>query len=949
MKEKNIFISYGHGVHDTAVRRLAEDLRGFGFQVFLDVDYLKKGDWEDIIDQHILACKYFLFMVSARSVSRDGYCLNELCRAGEGSAEIIPIKLDESMLPLSINKHQRLSLIPCIAPDGSVIEATYKNFLIGLVDILSGNVKLGFSDADSRLRAALKPVSSKELTYRYYATFCGRRAVFEEIEAFLGSNKSIFWLNASPGAGKTAISSMLTWRYPSSVGAFHFCKFNNSDRANPKVIFASLAYQLSEVLPAYKEKLMSLVDLDSLYDKNCSRIFEYLFVEQMDGVDPGKPMMIIIDALDECSWRGSNEICTILQRSRENIPSWMKFILTSRNEAVIRRTLLPIAHTYTLDGAQTEDDLREFYRKQFPEASDERIEVLLTKSEGSFLYATEIVKQIEEQHMSLDDINFFPIGIYGFYNDCFSRIFDGDSGEDLVYSTVKPLLEFLCIEQEPTEVEFLEDFLNWDEYELKNVLSRLSGFFPIKNGFVEPLHKSLIDWLTTDDVSQGFYISRKNGYKRLHAYIEEVYSSGVWQQNKYVLKYFGSVLLELKQYARLAEILADVSLVTRIIDFFLFDSGLEHYLHLLEALRDNARELCLSLLGGDTFIRIFSENRRLLYNSGMFFRLRDLGLSTALRQDTRDWGLEGETGKVFYYYIVEDFAKAIKKANQLISQSGAANLTNSLLSELYNVKGLSERKLVLFDDALESFERSIEYAELAAEETDTTHSDAEFELSLAYLIKGKIFLSCLQFSESNRSCKKAIRILSRQVDEMPEGDKRTSNQLFLAEDYRVSAYGYIWQGEYEMAEEQLMCAEEIYQENSNTTDRYYIRYRYTSLFLKLMQGNDAGVSEELSRLLSEVSASKYDKGQIYFLSALNAYLNAGDNLALSQEGLKLARSAADIYESIDALLEKAECDLLSTYLAERVGKRVLIDSEENAYIDAWIAYVDGILKGKVSQ
>ncbi|MBR6681297.1 MAG: toll/interleukin-1 receptor domain-containing protein [Clostridia bacterium] len=478
MNSKNIFISYGHGIQDHAVKRLADDLREFGFQVFLDVDYLKMGDWEKIIDEHILASKYFLFMVSSRSVAHDGYCLNELCRAGENSAEIIPIKLDESMLPLSINKHQRLSMIPCISPDGTIIESVYKNFLVNLVEILSGKTALGFSDADMRLRGALKPVFSKDLTYSYYATFCGRRDVFAKVESFINSNKNIFWLNAAPGTGKTAFSSMLTWRYPEIVGAAHFCKFNNSDRVNPKVIISSIAYQLSESIPAYREKLLGLMELDSLFEKNPARIFEYLIVEPLSTIERETPVLVVIDALDECSWRGSNEICTILQHTRENLPHWLKFFLTSRNEAIIRRTLLPIAQTYTLSESKTEDDLREYYRMQFPSATSDKIELLLTKSDGSFLYASEIVKQIKEENLSLDDINFFPIGIYGFYNDCFSRIFDSNNEESLDYNTVKPLFELLCIEQEPTELSFLEDFLNWDEYTLKNILSRITDFSP---------------------------------------------------------------------------------------------------------------------------------------------------------------------------------------------------------------------------------------------------------------------------------------------------------------------------------------------------------------------------------------------------------------------------------------------------------------------------------------
>lgn len=945
MADKNIFISYGHGVHDNVVRRLTDDLRTYGFSVFLDVDYLHKGDWEQTIDQHILASRYFLFMVSARSVSSDGYCLNELCRAGEHSSEIIPICLDNSLIPLSINKHQRLSLINAVDPDGNIIDEEYRRVLARLVDVLSGRAKLGFSDADMRLRNCLKPISSKELTYSYYASFCGRRDVFDAVEQFLNSSRNIFWLNAGPGTGKTAISSMLTWRYPDIIGAAHFCKFNNSDRVNPKVIISSIAYQLAEVIPQYRDKILGLMELESLFEKNATRIFEYLIIEPLSNMEYHKPLMVIIDALDECSWRGSNEICSILQRTRDSLPHWLKFVLTSRNEAAIRRILLPISQTYTLSQDKTEDDLREYYIKQFPQATEEKIALLLNKSEGSFLYANEIVKQIRENHLSLEDINFFPIGIYGFFNDCFSRIFDSNEEKAISFEQVKPLLEFLCIEQEPTEISFLEDFLGWDEYMVKRTLASISSLFPIRDKYIEPLHKSLIDWLTSDDVEQVFYISRKNGYKRLLAYVEGVYASGNWQNNRYVLKYFGPVLIELRKFNRLAEILADYNLQQNIIDYFEFDSGLENYLDQLETLHGADPALCTAHLSSETFIRIFSEHRRLLYNSGMFFKLKALGLSVALRLDNRDWGLEGEVGKVFYYYIVEDFAKAIKRAETLLQRESGGTMSNAILSEIYNVKGLSERKLVRFDQALDSFEKSIEYAELAADEVDNTYSDAEFELSLANLIKGKIFLSTLRFDESNKSCRRAVKILSRKIDEMPEGDKRTSNKLFLAEDYRVSAYGYIWQEEYQAAEDCLAKAEEIYLENSSTVDRYYIRFQYTSLFLRIMEQNGDGVRDELKALLKGISGM-YDKGQINLLLALDAYRNHREDAAVCEEGLKCATTGADIYDEIDAYLEKAECNMLAEMLAELLQKRVMLDTEDNEYIHRWIEYLQSVLAVK---
>lgn len=938
----NVFISYGHGEHQDIIHRIAEDLRSCGFNVFFDADYLKQGDWEKIIDEHIMASKYFLFFVSERSTSADGYCLNELCRAGENNADIIPIKVDDARVPLSINKYQRLSLQDCIGPDKKLIESKYKELLHQLISILSGNIKLGFSDEDVRLEMLLRPISSKDFAFRYYDSFCGRKDAFAKFEDFLGSSKNFFWVKARAGCGKTAFSSMLLWKYSDCVAAAHFCKFNNSDRSNPKYIITSIAYQLALAIPEYKKKLSELMGLETIFEKNAMRIFEYLLVEPMMDIRPSSPVVIIIDALDECSWRGDNEICALLQRMRTRIPSWMKFVLTSRDEADIRRYLSLIAVQYTLSTTDTEEDLREYYHRQFPNAAEDKIEALLAKSDGSFLYASEIVKQIKEENMTLDDIHFFPVGIYGFFNDCFLRLFGRESENDVKYEDVKPLLEFLCISQEPIGVEFLEEYLDRDEYEIKRILALISGLFPIRDQYIEPMHKSVIDWLTNpNDVGHIFYISTKSGYKRLLSYIEKHYAEGAYD-NLYVMKYFGDTLLALKMYDRLAEILDDYNLQKTVIDKLDFDSGLDRYLTEMELLHKEKPEHCVRLLENDAFIKIFSDNRRLLYNSGMFFKLKSIGLSIALRKDTRFWGIEGEIGKVFYYYIVEDFSKAIKKTKTLLDDP-AVKQDLVLQSELYNVKGLSERKLVLFDDALESFDNCIAAAE-EADENCSENSDMEFELSLAYLIKSKINMHLLDFLGSNKNGKKAIKILSRKIDEMPECDKRTSNILFLAEDYRVCADAYIWQQEYELAQERLKACQDIYQANNGSIDRYFIRYKYTSLLLRIMQGDADGVIQDLTQILEKEATSSYDKGRIHYYIALCAYLNHRNDESILKLGFESAKRGVEIYDGIDSYLEKAECNLLAQKLSCIVGARYISDDDDNKYIDSWIEYIDGVLQ-----
>lgn len=938
----NVFISYGHGEYGEIIHRVAEDLRSYGFNVFFDADYLNQGDWEKIIDEHIMASKYFLFFVSERSTSFEGYCLNELCRAGENNADIIPIIVENARVPLSINKYQRLSLMDCIAPDKQLIESKYKELMQKLASILSGNIRLGFATEDTRIESCLRPISSKDFAFRYYDSFCGRREAFEKFEEFLRSSKNFFWIKARPGCGKTAFSSMLLWKYPESVVAAHFCKFNNSDRSNPKYIITSIAYQLAIALPEYKKKISGLMGLDTIFEKNATRIFEYLLIEPTIDITPASPIVIVIDALDECSWRGDNELCAILQRMKDQIPSWMKFVLTSRDEADVRRYLSSIALPYNLSEAETNEDLREYFHRQFPNAPEDRIDVLLAKADGSFLYASEIVKHIKEDNVSLDDIHFFPVGIYGFFNDCFLRLFGRESENEIKFEDVKPLLEFLCISQELISVDFLEEYLDEDEYHLKKILSLIGGLFPVRNGYIEPMHKSVIDWLTnTDDVGHIFYISTKSGYKRLLSYIEKHYSEGRYD-NLYVMKYFGNTLITLKMYDRLAEVLDDYELQRTAIEKLDFDSGLDGYLTEMELLHKQKPEHCLRLLGNDTFIKIFSAHRRLLYNSGMFFKLKNIGLSIALRQDTRYWGVEGEIGKVFYYYIVEDFANAIKKAKKLLADD-TVKQSFVLQSELYNVKGLSERKLVLFDDALESFDNCIEVLE-DADGDCSENSDIEFELSLAYLIKSKINTHMLDFSTANKNGKKAVKILSRKIDEMPDSDKKTSNILFLAEDYRVCADSYIWQCEYELAQERLKECQDIYQSHNSSTDRYFIRYKYTSLLLRIMQKDSVGVVDSLTQMLENEATSSYDKGRLHYYIALCIYLNHRDDSELVKLGFDSAKSGVDNYDRIDAYLEKAECDLLAQKLSKVAGARYVGDSDDNEYIDAWIEHIDKIIE-----
>lgn len=933
MSQNNIFISYGHNDFDILVHELVSKLREKDFNVFLDVDYLKTGDWEKIIDSYIKDCNWFIYIISKKSTKLNGYCLNELCRAGELNKKIIPLAFDESLTPLSINRLQRISFIECMTIDKLPIDELFDKKTEELINILEGKQLVNFSDTDTRIFNSLKPINNKYDIFNHYLDFCGRKEVFKLFENWVEEeNSPIFWLWADPGAGKTAFSSALCWKYPNLISSIYFCKFNNSDRSDPKKIITSIAYQLSAVIPEYKEYLANLKDLDFIFDKNATRIFEYLIVEPFTSITQNKIHVIIIDALDEASWNENNEICNIILRNYKSLPSWLKIFVTSRNANEIRRIFNQFPNSNIQTSVENnKEDLKEYYITHLPEnTSEEIINKLIEKSENSFLYASEVCKEIKFGRISLSNLDNLPAGIYGFFTDSFDRLFTNSNSR---YEDIKPLIELLTISQEPITLEIAMDYLKCDEYVIRDMISKIMSFFPFKNNQIQTLHKSLVDWLLSSELSNKYYISKVEANKKLLLYIESIYSTGKYSDNNFVIKRFGQTLINLKKFDRLYEILQDKTLQHIRIERLHLDGGLTNYLNEINEIYKQLPEEIYNLYSGEAFLDILSTHRRLIYNSGLFFQLKKMGFSKFLKQaENLIFNLEAEVGIVFYYYIVEDFDNAIKRGKKLLSTNQEITSNPKLLAEVYNVLGLSYRKKVEFTEAINSFEKAIEYGE----EVD------HYEVSLAHLLISKIMCRTDQFDEAVYESKKAIRKIKKAIEEA-DGEKEKDYTLFMAEELRVFADTLIWHFDFDEAKMKIEECLEIY-DVLKRTDRYYIRSKYTSCFLEIATNPSLQIESKLSQLYTKCESSRYDAAQINFLQALNLYVVSRKSNISDDEILKRATNycllSIDKYEEIESNLELAEAITLYNLINElrNIDKRKKIFDESTVTIN-WLVHV----------
>ena len=592
-----------------------------------------------------------------------------------------------------------------------------------------------------------------------------------------------------------------------------------------------------------------------------------------------------------------------------------------------------------------EKDLAAFYKMQFPEANDKQINILVTKSEGRFLYASKIVEQIKQNNMSLEDLSFLPVGIYGFFFNCFERLFtdvevDGKLlSAKMPFDDVRDLLELLCVSQEPISKDIVMDFLGKDEYFVGKLLDAIVGLFNMHNGVIEPLHKSLIDWLTNQEVSHKFYISRKHANEHLADYIKRKYDEKDYD-NPFVYKHYLNVLRSLgtkESKVVIKDILNNKDFVEALLELNSFDSGLFKYLDILNYLDP---EQLTAVFEGEVFKGLFTKHRRLLYNSGGFKRLKKLGLTPVIDKSS-SWGFEGEVAKAFYYYITEEFEKCVKKVNNVLKLKLFFIKHPTLEAELLNVRGLAQRKRVYFKDALTSFDHAISCAKKGMVLKDYNDHDPEFEYSLSELIKGKILLRMLNFEESNKCANEAIRILANRIDNMGDSDLKTSHILFLAEDKRVAADGYIWQFDFDSAEKLLEECEQIYIEN-RVTDRYYTRFLYTRMFLRIFRHDDYDIKSELLSIFEKVN-DKYDEGMVNFYIGLDAYLNHRDDQEAVKFGFECAEKSFHCFDEIEAELEENICHTLWKHLGDVLGKNCKVE-KLNPVCEPWCKRFEEIIK-----
>ena len=382
------------------------------------------------------------------------------------------------------------------------------------------------------------------------------------------SENCAFVISDVAGMGKSVIAAVICKRFAEHVGASHFFKYNDDQYDNPNFFLQSLAWNLSKVLPAYKEALAEKLSGKlgkPLNDMNIQGVFSVIFKEPFSGIsDPGKRILIVLDAVDESEYKERDELAELISNRFHELPSYLRFLITTRPEKNLIfafRRLNPLS--MQANDKKNFNDIKLVLQDKIPSSSHptpDFIDSLAQKCDGSMLHAF-VLTEMYKQNISNHTIESLPGNVEEYYAGCLKRLerellqLVGISGDRFL-----SFLSALAVAKEPFPVGFLGTLFGFEnradrKEKIAKAISVLSSLLLIrKDKCISFFHKSVRDWLVDSCRERYPQVDVQYGHKILFDLcvkkLDELKRKGVSKERvasvvvSYALRYWIPHMLE---------------------------------------------------------------------------------------------------------------------------------------------------------------------------------------------------------------------------------------------------------------------------------------------------------------------------------------------------------------------------------------------------------------------
>ena len=365
-----------------------------------------------------------------------------------------------------------------------------------------------------------------------------RQWFFDILSSWFRDDESkVLIVTAGPGVGKSVLSAKVCEMYQKTgqLAANHFCDFQASDCSDPYKILQSLASQMCDNLDGFRDKLTEALTREHSRD-SLSDTFRVLLNDPLHALDRNAPMLIVVDALDESKSANKSDLLNLISSEFSRLPKCIKILITSRPELDVRKKLEHLNPLEILpDNKKHELDLEHFICCSLNldiSYCHSTIRLLVSKCEGSFLYAYYLVSDIKQKGLmgiESDVNNYNPKGISGFYEQQFERLkIDLQQYNQITEVSIFKIFVNVVAASEtplPFSILFKCMCLSNLEFEIrKTIMGLMSEILPVYDDCLTVFHKSLWDWLKLDGYKEHACAADiADGEKRLWDACKKVY------------------------------------------------------------------------------------------------------------------------------------------------------------------------------------------------------------------------------------------------------------------------------------------------------------------------------------------------------------------------------------------------------------------------------------------
>ena len=616
---QKVFLSYGHDHNAEIVDLIYNSLLDRGHIPWIDKAEIKAGhDWRKKISKGIMESNNFLAFISDYSVRVPGVCLDEIAiGVGNWNCRIQSIILEKNVkVPNSISNIQWLDLsdwreIKYSASKTVDWNAWIKERITKIFDIVEDEHSAALAGNISFLEEKLEPITSTlKLRSILRNEIIGREWLISIVsDLFIKTSNSILIIYGTPGTGKSVFAAYLCNFSPDCIASF-FCEWNNSITQSVRKMICSIIFQLACGAEDYQEIIverLSGVDIDIISDDEL--FFRYLLEPLNQLIDGGRQhKLIIIDAIDETASE-QQEFLRIIKRMVDQFPHWIKIIVTSRPEEKIMLSFQGYSSVFIDDYfEEIKNDISEFVYMRIQNEFDAK--KIINKSNGSFVYARELMNLYQDSNGSID-YHLLPPGLGGLYYTNFERLF---AKKDSYENQYRRFFELLFAAREQISIGEIQKILS---IPISTVHSRLrkirSYILELKQGdilYLQVFHKSFLEWLTTEGAGK-YCIDPKRGDKMFEQSLIDIITNNK-EISEYMMKHAWDHIdpiaweeLDPKLQKQILSRLFDASALygnlekeyfyLHLLEIHFGNNNLEYYLHAIEYYKKTSGEKLLEI------------------------------------------------------------------------------------------------------------------------------------------------------------------------------------------------------------------------------------------------------------------------------------------------------------------------------------------------------------------